>query len=97
VKTTIILILLGALVGVAVADAIVPPMLSWYSAPGGLPHGAQIQAVVDIPEVIRYATGKLMLWQAIAAAIGGALGLVGGIVLSSRRRRPVDGGPAPKA
>ncbi len=95
-KTTIILILLGALVGVGVADAVVPPMLSWYSAPGGLPHGAQIQAVVDIPEVIRYATGKLMLWQAIAAAIGGVLGLVAGIVFSSRRRQSVDAVATPK-
>ena len=50
------------------AALMVPPSLAWYSAPGGLPKGAQIQAVVEIPEVIRYATDKLIRWQAIAAA-----------------------------
>lgn len=88
-KTTIILMLAGALVGVAIAAFVVPPTLAWYTAPGGLPQGAQIQAVVQIPEVIRYATGKLIRWQAIGAAIGAALGLVLGIVLATRggRRR----------
>ncbi len=85
-KNTVILMLLGALVGVAIAAAIVPPMLSWYTAPGGLPQGAQIQAVVQIPEVIRYATGKLIWWQSIAAAIGAAGGLALGVIVSSRGR-----------
>jgi hypothetical protein len=55
-KTALILMLAGALVGVMVASLLVPPMLSWYTSPGGLPQGSQIQAVVQIPEVIRYAT-----------------------------------------
>jgi hypothetical protein len=88
VKTTIILMLLGALAGVAMASFIVPPTLAWYTAPGGLPQGAQIQAVVQIPEVIRYATGKLIRWQAIAAAIGAVAGLVLGTILAIRRRPP---------
>ncbi len=54
-KTIAILALTGALVGLIVASFIVPPALAWYSSPGGLPQGAQIQAVVQIPEVIRYA------------------------------------------
>jgi hypothetical protein len=72
-KTILILVLAGALLGVVVASLIVPPALSWYTAPGGLPQGAQIQAVVQIPEVIRYATGAVV-------------GLVLGIVLAGKNR-----------
>jgi uncharacterized protein YneF (UPF0154 family) len=86
-KNTVILMLLGALAGVFIASWVVPPALAWYTAPGGLPQGAQIQAVVQIPEVIRYATGKLIRWQWISAAIGAALGLVLGVVLGSKSRR----------
>ena len=56
VKTVLIFLLVGALLGVIAASYIVPPALSWYSEPAGLPNGAQIQALVQIPEVIRYAT-----------------------------------------
>ena len=96
-KTTIILMLLGALIGVALAALIVPASLAWYAAPGGLPKGAQIQAVVEIPEVIRYATDKLIRWQAIAAAIGAIVGLAVGISLNVRGRssRPVTPPPPP--
>lgn len=75
----------GALLGVAVASFTVPPALSWYSEPAGLPAGAQIQAIVQIPEVIRYATSKLIYWQAISAGIGAVVGLILGIVM---RRKP---------
>ena len=103
VKTTLIFVLLGALLGAAAASYLVPPALSWYSAPGGLPQGAQVQAIVQIPEVIRYATSKLIKGQTIGAGIGAAVGLVFGIfvVVSGRRRRaPADierpaGAPAP--
>src|SRR5204862_1940718 len=64
-KTTMILTLIGALIGVVAASLIVPPALAWYTAPGGLPQGAQIQAVVQIPEVIRYATSRLLHGQMI--------------------------------
>jgi hypothetical protein len=83
-KTVLILALAGALLGVIAASYIVPPALSWYSAPGGLPEGAQIQAIVQIPEVIRYATGKLMRGQLIGGVIGAILGMTGGIVLVGR-------------
>ena len=85
-KNTVILMLLGALAGVFIASWVVPPALAWYTAPGGLPQGAQIQAVVQIPEVIRYATGKLIRWQWISAGIGAVLGLVLGVVLGSKSR-----------
>ena len=74
-KTGVILMLVGALLGIAAASFIVPPMLSWYTEPGGLPGGAQIQAVVQIPEVIRYATTRLIGGQLVGGVIGAALGL----------------------
>jgi hypothetical protein len=86
-KTTIILLLLGAIAGAVIASFVVPPALSWYTTPGGLPGGAQVQAVVQIPEVIRYATTSLIRGQLIGAAIGAAVGLVLGIVLGFRSRR----------
>ena len=96
-KTTIILMLSGALVGVLLAALIVPPSLAWYSAPGGLPKGAQIQAVVEIPAVIRYATDKLIRWQAIAAAIGAIVGLGAGISMSVRGHAKRPPTPTPSA
>jgi hypothetical protein len=87
-KTALILMLAGALVGVLVASLLVPPMLSWYTSPGGLPQGSQIQAVVQIPEVIRYATSKLLWWQAIGGGTGAILGLVVSFLLR-RKGQPV--------
>jgi hypothetical protein len=85
-KTTLILVFAGALLGVVAASFIVPPALAWYTAPGGLPQGAQIQAVVQIPEVIRYTTTRLLQGQLIGGLIGAALGLAFGIFLSVRSR-----------
>lgn len=81
-KNLLIFVLLGAVAGIAVASVVVPPALSWYSAPGGLPKGAQIQALVEIPEVIRYSTSKLIRGQMIGAGIGSIVGLVLGVVVS---------------
>jgi hypothetical protein len=91
VKTILIFVLAGALMGVVIASVVVPPALSWYTTPGGLPEGAQIQALVEIPEVIRYATGKLMRGQAIGGGIGAIIGLAGGILMmrKSGRAAPV--------
>jgi len=91
-KTAIILMLAGALIGVTAASFIVPPMLSWYTSPGGLPQGAQIQAVVQIPEVIRYATSKLLIGQSVGGGIGAVLGLVIGIMFR-RKPRPLAAQP----
>jgi hypothetical protein len=84
-KSTAIVMLIGALAGIAAASFVVPPMLSWYTSPGGLPQGAAIPAVVQIPEVIRYATSRLMWGQALGAAAGALLGL---IVSRMFRRKP---------
>jgi hypothetical protein len=92
-KTALILVFTGTLVGVAVASFVVPPMLSWYTSPGGLPQGAQIQAVVQIPEVIRYATSKLLWGQ----TIGGGIGAVIGLLVSLLLRRKGHRGALPRA
>jgi hypothetical protein len=94
-KTTVIFVLLGALAGIAVASLVVPPALSWYSAPGGLPKGAQIQALVEIPEVIRYSTSKLIRGQMIGAGIGSVIGLVLGIIVGRSGRRGASAVPPP--
>ena len=91
-KTTVIFVLIGALVGVTAASFLVPPLLSWYASPGGLPDGAQIQAVVQIQEVIRYATSKLLLGQAIGAAVGAVIGF-----FVSPKSKVVEPTPAPEA
>jgi hypothetical protein len=88
VKNIVIWMLAGALLGVVAASYIVPPALSWYSEPGGLPEGATIQALVKIPEVIRYSTDKLIRGQVIGAGIGAGLGLVLGVFLRPRAKRP---------
>jgi hypothetical protein len=92
-KTLVIWILTGALVGIVAASVIAPPALSWYSAPGGLPEGAQIQAIVEIPEVIRYATGKLMRAQLFGAAIGAGLGAIAAFMTTRKGTMPAAGSP----
>ena len=91
-KTTVIFVLIGALVGVMAASFLVPPLLSWYASPGGLPDGAQVQAVVQIHEVIRYATSKLILGQAIGAGVGAVIGF-----FVSPKSKAVERDPAPEA
>lgn len=73
-KNALLLMLSGALVGIAAASFIVPPLLSWYTSPGGLPKGAEVQAVVQIPEVVRYVSSRLLIGQAIGAGLGAVLG-----------------------
>jgi len=84
----LVLVLAGALLGIVVASLVVPPALSWYTAPGGLPQGAQIQAIVEIPAVIKYSTGRLIRGQLIGALIGAVAGLVVGFLTTSRVHRP---------
>jgi len=92
-KTLLIWALAGALLGIAVASLVVPPALSWYSAPGGLPEGTQIQALVQIPEVIRYATGKLIRGQMIGAALGAVVGVVCGFLAGRKRATGQEAAP----
>jgi hypothetical protein len=85
-KNALLMMLTGALLGIAAASFLVPPMLSWYTEPGGLPGSGQIQAVVQIPEVIRYATSRLMVGQAVGAGLGAILGLALAALMRPKRR-----------
>jgi len=87
-KNGLILMLSGAIIGAVVASIIVPPMLSWYTEPGGLPKGAQIQAVVQIPEVVRYVTSRLLWGQAIGGVMGAILGLMLSLTFGRKRAVP---------
>ena len=89
-KNALIFALAGALLGIVIVSFIVPPALVWYSEPGGLPGGAQVQALVQIPDVIRYTTGKLLRGQMIGAAVGAVLGF-GLAVLMKRKKLPTAG------
>ena len=89
VKNVLIFVLAGALLGIAIASLVVPPALAWYTAPGGLPQGAQIQALVQIPEVIRYSTGRLIRGQLIGAAIGAFVGFGVGFFATARSRQTI--------
>src|SRR5215467_5503263 len=86
-KTTLILVLAGCLIGAVIASWIVPPALAWYTTPGGLPRGAEVQAVVQISEVIRYSTSRLLRGQLIGGGIGAVLGLVCGMFFGVRSRQ----------
>ncbi len=86
-KTTLILMLAGALLGVVIASYVVPPALTWYSEPGGVPGGSGVQSLVQIPEVMKFTTAKLLRGQFIGGVIGAALGLALAITMSVRRRR----------
>jgi gas vesicle protein len=90
-KTVIIFTLVGALIGVAAASLIVPPTLSWYNETGFLSQkdqAGQVQAMVNIPQVIRYATDRLIKGQLIGAAVGAAAFLVlGSFVAAGGRKR----------
>ena len=96
-KGILVWVLLGALLGAVAASFVVPPMLSWYNEAGYLSQGGQVAAMVNLPEVVRYATGRLIRGQAIGAGIGALVFLVLGLSLATRRRRgDGDPGPAPR-
>lgn len=91
-KTILIFTLTGALLGVAAASVVVPKGLSWYNEAGYLsqPQGGQVQALVNLPQVIRYTTDRLIRGQLIGGIAGAAIFLVLGILVArsgSRRRR----------
>jgi hypothetical protein len=86
-KGILIWILMGALLGVVVASFVVPPMLSWYNEAGYLSKNGQPAAMVNLPDVVRYTTTRLIRGQAIGGGIGAVLFFVLGLAFGGRRRR----------
>jgi hypothetical protein len=96
-KTALIFTLLGALLGVVGASLIIPPTLSWYNESGFLsqPQGGQVQALVNIPQVIRYTTTRLIKGQLIGGILGAAGGLLVGILAARAGRQKPVATPSP--
>lgn len=101
-KTVLIFTLLGALLGVAAASVVVPPALGWYNEAGYLsqPRSGTAQApqsLVNVPELIRYTTSRLIRGQVIGGAVGAAAFLVIGVLVArrgARRSAPSANAPA---
>ena len=87
-RNILIFVLLGAILGAIAASLIVPATLSWYNEAGFLsqPGGTQVQALVNIPQLIKYATSRLIRGQLIGAGIGAGLFLIVGLVATARRK-----------
>ena len=85
-KGILIWILMGALLGVVAASFVVPPMLSWYNEAGYLAKNGQPAAMVNLPEVVRYTTTRLIRGQAIGGGIGAVVFFVLGLVFGGRGR-----------
>jgi hypothetical protein len=94
VKSLLVWVLVGALVGIAGASVVVPPMLSWYNEAGYLAQGGQPTTVVKLPEVVRYATSRLIRGQAIGGGVGAVVFLA--IGLAFRRRPSPDSATGPR-
>jgi hypothetical protein len=75
------------LLGIVAASFIAPPMLSWYNEAGYLSQGGQPAAMVNLPEVVRYSTTRLIQAQAVGAAVGAIVFLVLGLAMGGGRRR----------
>ncbi len=98
-KTILIFVLVGALLGIAAASVVVPRTLAWYNEAGYLSQpGGQPQALVNLPQVIRYTTDRLIKGQLIGGIAGAAVFLFFGILAArsgSRRRREASVARAP--
>ena len=88
-KTVLVWMMMGAILGAVVASFVVPPMLSWYNEPGSISPGKQVETLCNLPELIRYTSSRLIRGQLIGAAIGGVLFLLLGIMVV-RRRGPAE-------
>ncbi len=95
-KSILIWVLAGALLGVVAASFIVPPMLSWYNEAGYLSKNGQPAAMVNLPDVVRYTTSRLIRGQLIGGGIGAVLFFVLGLAFGGRgRKRAKAAEPAP--
>ena len=94
-KGAVIWILAGALAGIIAASFIVPPMLSWYNEAGYLSNAGQPAAMVNLPDVVKYSTTRLIRGQAIGAAVGAVVFFVLGLALGRKRTRQTVTTPTP--
>jgi hypothetical protein len=88
-KTVLVFMMTGALLGVVIASLIVPPILSWYNEPGAIAPG-RIETLCNLPELIRYTSTRLIRGQIIGAAVGALLFMVPGVMTVRRRSARVE-------
>jgi hypothetical protein len=91
-KTVLVFMMMGALLGVVVASLIVPPLLSWYNEPGAISPG-RVETLCNLPELIRYTSTRLIRGQLIGAGLGAFLFMIPG-VMTVRRRSAAATAPA---
>ena len=84
-RSILTLMMVGAILGAVVASCIVPPALGWYNATGKIAGAKEVETLCNVPELIRYATGRLLRGQMIGAALGAVLFGVVGMVVHGRR------------
>jgi hypothetical protein len=93
VKTVLVYMMIGALLGVVAASFIVPPVLAWYNKTGNISPNNPVQTLCDLPELIHYTSVRIIRGQLIGAGIGALVFLFPGVT-SARRRRETAGVPA---
>ena len=82
-NTILLFMLIGAAIGIVAASFIAPPFLTWYSEPGGINQGKQVEVLCNIPNVVHYAVSHLLRAQ----LVGAVTFLYPGIVVSRRRQQ----------
>jgi hypothetical protein len=93
VRTVLVSMMIGALLGVVAASFVVPPLLSWYNEPGKISPGKEVETLCNLPELIRYTSSRLIRGQLIGAGVGALLFLYPGLVTVRRRREAAPATP----
>lgn len=81
VKTIVLFVLVGAILGVVVVDFIAPGAIAWDHTP------ASGQALCNCGEVSHSVAMSMIKWQGIGAAVGGLGFLALGILFEVRRKK----------
>ena len=89
-KTVLVYMMVGAILGVIVASFVVPPVLAWYNEPGQISPGKPVETLCNLPDLIRYASRRLLWGQLIGAGVGAVVFLFPGVFAMQRRRRQAE-------
>lgn len=84
-KTVLVFMMIGAIVGAVAASFIVPPILSWYNEPGAISPGSKVETLCNLPELIRYTSARLLRGQLIGALVGALVFAFPGVLVARRR------------